>query len=482
MAQSSDNLEITDSANPTQQKLPGMRRRRNGPGRRTMGLAAAGLIIAGLVIAVVYYFYAIAHESTDDAFIDGQVIAIGPRVDGHVVKVYVNDNQRVKAGDLLLELDPSDFQAKLDAARAALHAAEAAQRSRDIDVRLTAISSAAGLAEAKAAVTAAGAMVQNARALAAAAKSQQGEAQAKVAVARAALDQARAETLAAAANHQQTSLDLKRSRAMARSNTISPQQLDHAVTAERVAAANLNAAGSKVATQQSLLHQAQAALKAAGDNVRQAQAQVAARHAQMEQAKARLTSARSAPVQVAQSHSRAQGSKADMEKARAEVEQASLNLSYTQIHAPTDGYVTKKNVDPGVYVKEGQSLLAIVEPDVWVTANFKETQLTHMRPGQPVTVSVDTYPDATFHGRVQSIQRGTGSRFSLLPPENATGNYVKVVQRIPVKIVFDRPTELAEHLLVPGMSVVPVVDIKAKVSPAGAEKVARENTATAEKP
>jgi membrane fusion protein, multidrug efflux system len=482
MAQSSDKLEISDSANATQQQLPAKGKRRNGPSRRTVGLAAAGLVLAGLIIAVVYYFYAIAHESTDDAFIDGQIIAISSRVDGHVAKVCIDDNQRVKAGDLLLELDPRDFQAKLDAARAALHAAEAAQRSRNIAVKLTSISSDAGLAEAKAAVTAAEAMVQNARALASAAKSQQGEAQAKVAVAKAAVEQARAETLAAAANHKQTSLDLKRSRTMARSNTISPQQLDHAVTAEQVAAADLNAARSKVATQQSLLHQAQAALKAAGDNVRQAQAQVAARQAELEQARARLASARSAPVQVAQSHSRAQGSKADVEKARAEVEQAALNLSYTKIYAPTDGYVTKKNVDPGVYVKEGQALMAIVQPNVWVTANFKETQLTHMHPGQPVEISVDTYPDATFHGRVQSIQRGTGSRFSLLPPENATGNYVKVVQRIPVKIVFDHPSELAEHLLVPGMSVVPVVNVKADVPPDRVGKVAHERPETAAKP
>ena len=482
MAQSSDKLEISDSANATQQQLPAKGKRRNGPSRRTVGLAAAGLVLAGLIIAVVYYFYAIAHESTDDAFIDGQIIAISPRVDGHVANVCIDDNQRVKAGDLLLELDPRDFQAKLDAARAALHAAEAAQRSRDIAVKLTSISSDAGLAEAKAAVTAAEAMVQNARALASAAKSQQGEAQAKVAVAKAAVEQARAETLAAAANHKQTSLDLKRSRTMARSNTISPQQLDNAVTAERMAAADLNAARSKVATQQSLLQRAEAALKAAEENVRQAQAQVAARQAQLEQTNARLTSARSAPVQVAQSSSRAEESKADVEKARAEVEQAVLNLSYTKIHAPVGGHVTKKNVEPGVFVQMGQSLMAIVLPDVWVTANFKETQLTHMRPGQPATISVDTYPDETFHGHVDSIQRGTGARFSLLPPENATGNFVKVVQRIPVKIVFDRPEELAKYLLVPGMSAVPEVNVKADVSPPAANRAVQKTDARSAAP
>jgi len=461
MAQSSTSQEKTDSGIKPRQTTHGDKIRRTGSRRRILALAAAGLALAGMAMGIPYYLHAVSHESTDDAFIDGHIIAISPRVSGHVARVHVTDNQKVAAGDLLVELDPRDFQARLDASRAALAADEAALRSRDIDVNLTSITSTAGLDEAKQAVTAAGAMVQNARALAAAAKGQQGEAQAQVTFARAALAQAQAETLAVEAKHQQTSLDLKRYQELARSNTISPQQLDQSVTAERMAAADLNAARSKVATQRSLLQRAEAALKAAEDNVRQAEAQVAARQAQMEQANARLTSARSAPVQVAQSSSRAEESKADVEKARAEVEQATLNLSYTKIHAPADGYVTKKNVEPGVFVQMGQSLMAIVLPNVWVTANFKETQLTHMRPGQPATVSVDTYPDETFHGRVDSIQRGTGSRFSLLPPENATGNFVKVVQRIPVKIVFDRPEELAKYLLVPGMSAVPEVNVKA---------------------
>jgi membrane fusion protein (multidrug efflux system) len=474
MAQSKTFQEKTDSGIEPQQATQGDGTRRKGPRRRILALVAAGLALVGLAVGIPYYLYAISHESTDDAFIDGHIIAISPRVSGHVARVHVTDNQQVTAGDLLVELDPRDFQARLDAARAALDAAEAARRSRDIDVNLTSITSSAGLDEAEQAVTAAAAMVQNARALAAAAKSQQGEVQAQVAFAKAALDQAQAETLAVEAKYHQASRDLKRYQEMARSNSISPQQLDHAVTDERMAAADLNAARSKVATQQSLLQRAEAALKAAEDNVRQAQAQAAARQAQLEQANARLTSARSAPVQVAQSSSRAEASKADAAKARAEVEQATLYLSYTKIHAPADGYVTKKNVEPGVFVQVGQSLMAIVPPNVWVTANFKETQLTHMRPGQPATVSVDTYPDETFHGRVDSIQRGTGSRFSLLPPENATGNFVKVVQRIPVKIVFDRPEELAKYRLVPGMSVVPEVNVKADVTSAAAEKAVQK--------
>ena len=155
---------------------------------------------------------------------------------------------------------------------------------------------------------------------------------------------------------------------------------------------------------------------------------------------------------------------ADVENARAQLEQKRLNLSYAQIHAPADGFVTKRSVEPGAFVQVGQTLLAIVTPDVWVTANFKETQLTHIRPGQSVLIKVDAYPGVVLHGHVDSIQRGTGSRFSLLPPENATGNFIKVVQRVPVKIVLDRPEEMAGYLLAPGMSVVPQVNVKTAVS------------------
>ena len=473
MEDSSTSQINTDLGIEPQKTTQGAGIRRRGPRRRILVLVA-GLALAALAAGIPYYLYAISHESTDDAFIEGHIIAISPRVSGHVAGVYVTDNQKVEAGDLLVELDPRDFQARLDAARASLAADEAALRSRDIDVNLTTITSTAGLDEAKQAVAAAEAMVQNARALAAAAKGQQSEAQAQVTFARAAQAQAQAEALAVEVKHQQTFLDLKRYQELARTNTISRQQLDNAVTNERIAAADLNAARSKVATQQSLLQRAEAALKAARENVRQALAQVAARQAQLEQTNARLTSAQSAPVQVAQSSSKAEESKADVEKARAEVEQAILNLSYTKIHAPAAGHVTKKNVEPGVFVQVGQSLMAIVPPNVWVTANFKETQLTHMRPGQPAAVSVDTFPDETFHGRVDSIQRGTGSRFSLLPPENATGNFVKVVQRIPVKIVFDRPEELAKYRLVPGMSVVPEVNVKSDVSAAAADKAVQK--------
>ena len=441
--------------------------------RKALAWTAGVLTIVGLAAGIHYYRYAAAHESTDDAFVDGRIVPISPRVSGHVARVCVTDNQKVAAGDLLVEIDARDFQARLDAAKASLDAAEAGRQSKAIDVNLTSITAAADLDEAKAAAASAAAMVENARALVNAAASQQTEAGAQVGFAKAALAQAEAEIGAATATHQQALQDLARYQEMARSNTISPQQLDQAVTRERTAAADLSAAESKVATQRSRVKQAQAALKAAADNVSQARAQVDARQAQLEQARARLSSAQSAPEKVSQSSARADVSRADAEKARAEVAQATLSLSYTRIYAPMDGYVTKKNVEPGAFVQVGQSLMAVVSPQVWVTANYKETQLTHMQPGQPATIRVDTYPGAVFHGRVQSIQRGTGARFSLLPPENATGNYVKVVQRIPVKIVFDQTAALAEHVLVPGMSVIPEVDIRGNGAAPAEEKAAR---------
>ncbi|MGB9712617.1 MAG: efflux RND transporter periplasmic adaptor subunit [Dissulfurimicrobium sp.] len=176
-------------------------------------------------------------------------------------------------------------------------------------------------------------------------------------------------------------------------------------------------------------------------SVREAKAAIKAAEASQRQANARLTAAQSAPQQIKQSRFQAKVSSADIDQAKANVAQASLNLSYTKIYAPCDGFVTKKDVELGQFVQPGQSLMALVPRNVYVTANFKETQLTHMRPGQPVEISVDAYPNFTFHGHVDSIQHGSGARFSLLPPENATGNYVKVVQRVPVKIVFDRPQE-----------------------------------------
>ena len=368
---------------------------------RVLALIAACI---GIIVALVYYVHGLSYESSNDAFIDGDIVPISVRVSSYVNKVYVSDNQRVRAGDMLVELDPGDFQAQLDSAKAALEAAKAVNQSDVINIDLTTVSSTSDLDSARA----------------------------ELDYASASLAEAESDLKAIEARHQKDKTDLARYREM--SDSITVQQLDHAVSAEKVSEADVESAQRKVTAKQAMVRQAEVALK----------------------------NAKSAPQRIEQTRSRADVSSADIHKAMAAVEMAELKLSYTKIYAPCDGYVTKKNIEPGAYVQAGQSLMAIVSPEVWVTANFKETQLTNMRSGQPATISVDAYPGIEFAGHVKSIQHGTGTRFSLLPPENATGNYVKVVQRIPVKIVFDDYEQTQKYLLAPGMSAVPKVNIKAK--------------------
>jgi membrane fusion protein (multidrug efflux system) len=270
------------------------------------------------------------------------------------------------------------------------------------------------------------------------------------------LEQAKAEADSADARHKRDAADLSRYQEMAKTQTVSAQDLDHAKTAEHITATDLIAAQKKVDAQNAAVKEAEAALKAAKANLRKANA--------------RLITAQSAPQRIQQSRFQAHVSGSNVDKAKADMAQSQLNLSYTKIVAPCDGFVTKKTVEPGQFVQAGQSLLAIVPREVWVTANFKETQLTRMKPGQPVEIKVDAYPDRHLHGHVDSIQRGTGAIFSLLPPENATGNYVKVTQRVPVKIVFNQQEGDVPVLLAPGMSVVPDVDVGAEGWPDGMPK------------
>jgi membrane fusion protein, multidrug efflux system len=427
--------------------------------RRIVRLVAVGLVAVALVLGIFYYIHALSYESTDDAFIDGHVMRVSSRVAGHVARVYVADNQRVKAGDPLVDLDPADFRVLLHEAEATLAAGRATRRSRNAEVALITISAAADLDGAKSDVAAAEAAVEAARAQAAQTASQYEQAMAQIAINTATLAQAKAEADSVAAKHNRDAEDLKRYEEMRSARTVSGRDLDYAVAAEQISAADLVSAQKKIETCQSMIRQSEAAKKAALDNRHRAEAQVELAKAQLGRARARLAAAESAPKKVEQRRSLAEVSGAEVDKAKAQLARASLNLSYTHIVSPADGFVTKKGVEPGAFVQIGQSLMAIVPETVWVTANFKETQLEHMRCGQPVEITVDAYPNITFKGHVESIQRGTGARFSLLPPENATGNYVKVAQRIPVKITFDKPPDSGGVLLAPGMSVVPVVNI-----------------------
>ena len=340
------------------------------PGRsktKTRIALLAFALLVGTASAVYYFRFVAPFESTDNAFIEGYVIPMASQVPGRVAELLVKDNQAVKAGDVILKIDPRDYEASLAKARADL----------------------------------------------AAARSQVDQAKAQVNASEAKVAQAQAAVVAAAAENRRATDDLKRYESV-ESRAVSKSAFDLAQSQARAAGANLEAARS-----QAKAAEAQVALSAAG-------------------------------VETAS---------AAVQQAEAGLRQAELNLSYTQVIAPEDGRVTRRVVEKGAYIQPGQALMAIVPRQYWVIANFKEIELTHMRVGQPVEVGVDAYPGRKFKGHVESIQSGAGARFSLFPPENATGNYIKVVQRVPVKILLDDlPGD--DLALGPGMSVVPKVRVK----------------------
>jgi len=426
--------------------------------RRKFLIVLAALAVVGLGVGIPYYFWSRVHESTDDAFIDGHIIPVSARVPGYVLKLHVRDNQPVNEGDLLITLDDRDYRARVEAAGAALDTAAARLAMASANVDLTTITANAALDDASSAVRMAESAVESTQARVAVAASGLDQARTAITVAQAVAEQAKAEVAAAEAQAGRDEVDLKRYQDMYKSSAATQQQLDHAVAMARTSQANLEAARKTAAAEEARVSQAQSALKSAQNSLRQVNSQLGESHAGSAQAKARLESAKSAPQQIAASEAQKRAAQAAVEQAQADLLQAELYLSYTQVRAPVTGYVTHRTVEAGAYVQAGQGLLAIVPQRVWVVANFKETQLAHVRQGQPVSISVDAYPGKTFMGHVDSFQWGTGARFSLLPPENATGNYIKVVQRVPVKIVFEESPDLREGHLAPGMSVVPTVD------------------------
>jgi membrane fusion protein, multidrug efflux system len=417
------------------------------------------LLLVALIFGLRYYAYARAHESTDDAFVDGEIVQISPKVQGHVLRVHITDNQQVKKGDLLVEIDPSDLQARLDEARAALKEAEARQNAANKNVALTEANTRAARQQAASGVQAARAGVRGAEAQVTTARGRLGQSRAAITAAEENVRQAQAQVAAAQAEATRANADLARYQILYERDEVSRQQFDQVTAAARTANANLEAARTRAAATEAQVTEARAAAQAATGGVEQAESQVGGAQAQVGEAAGRLAAANTAPEQVAVSQAQAQTAGATVEQARAAVEQAELNLSYTKVFAPEDGRVTRKAVEEGQLVQVGQALMALVTGDLWVTANFKETQLNEIQPGQPVEIKIDAYPGRTFKAHVDSIQSGTGARFSLLPPENATGNYVKVVQRVPVKIVFDEPPD-PRVVLGPGMSVIPEVKVK----------------------
>jgi membrane fusion protein (multidrug efflux system) len=387
------------------------------PGRRRGILVVA--VAAVVLIALGIWWHSTYYEDTDDAQINGHLIQVSSRIAGNVIKVYVDENQAVRRGDPIVDLDPRDFQVAVENAQAMLASAKAAAAAARVNVPIISVNTGSNLRSAEADLA---------------------SARASVAQAEQQLESARAAVAQAEANNDKAQSDLARYTPLVQKDVISKQQYDAAVAAARAS--------------QAALADAQANQRAAEDGIRVARERVA-------QAQAQQRYAQTGPQQVALQSARAQQAEAQVQQAQAQLDQAMLNLSYTRIVAPEDGIITRKSVEVGQNVSVGQNLLTLVSlQDIWVTANFKETQLRNMRKGQRVQVHVDA-TGKDYSATVTQIGGATGSVLSLFPPENATGNYVKVVQRVPVRLDF---TNLAKedpyHQLRPGLSVEPKVWVK----------------------
>jgi len=394
----------------------------------------ARLLVIGAVIGILaaagyeLWRYVNTYESTDDAQIDGHIDAISGRIAGNVIEVDAEDEQYVKAGDVLVRLDPKDYEVAVAKAQADLGDAEAALESSRIDIPITSTNTASTLKTARSSRQDATAFVLGA--------------QRQLTAAQARLESAQAQVREAEANAKKANDDVVRYKLLVDKNEIPRQQYDTAVSAAEAARAAVDSR--------------KAGVEEARQNIVVAQSQVEQANQRITQADASIESAQTAPKQVAVTEARVKAAAAQVAQRRALLEQANLSLSYCTIVAPATGIVGKKTVELGENIVPGQQLMAVVPlDDIWVTANFKETQLTRMVPGQRVRVNVDAY-GRTYTGKIVAVGGASGSRFSVLPPENATGNYVKVVQRIPVRINLDAGQN-SDHKLRPGMSVDPKV-------------------------
>jgi membrane fusion protein (multidrug efflux system) len=350
----------------------------NGPSPLVVGLGAVALA-ALIYYGLNYFATTLTSETTDDAFIAGHIVSIAPRISGQVSAVYVVDNEFVRSNELLVDLDPSDYETTLGQKQAARDSAQSNLKAAIAGYNLMGV---------------------------------------KVKTAEADARESTADAAASAATAARAKADFERAKELVKENTISPQEYDQFKASADEAQANLNSSNAKAASDES--------------KVNEAQAQLAAAKAEADAVLSQLG------------------------ESKTQVDSAQLNVSYTKIYAPCDGLVTRKQVEAGDYLQTGQTIFSLVPSNVWVVANFKESQLRDMEPNQKVQVSIDALGGRTFRAHVDSVQAGSGAVFSLLPPENAVGNYVKVVQRVPVKIVFDEALP-ANRTIGPGLSVVPTV-------------------------
>ena len=389
----------------------------------------AAIVVLLALAATAWLWATSGHESTDDAQVDGHVTPISARIGGTVLAVPVADNQPVEAGAVLVQIDPRDYELALERARADLKDAQAAALAARSNVPITSASATGGVSTARGGVVQAGAAVSEA-----------GQA---IEAARARLATAQARLREVQAGAAKAVKDVDRLNRLLAKDEIAQQQYDTAVAAADASAAAVDSARAQV--------------QEAETGIGVAQSRLAQAQAGHEQASAQLTAAETAPQQIAATRARAEAADARVKQFEVAVKQAELNIEYATVKAPVKGIVSRRSVEPGQVIATGQPLMTVIPLDrIWITANFKETQIQDMRRGQPVAVKVDAYSGRTFMGKVDSIAAATGARFSLLPPENATGNFVKVVQRVPVKIVLDTGQD-PDHLLRPGMSVLPTV-------------------------
>ncbi|HWO36406.1 MAG TPA: HlyD family secretion protein [Candidatus Acidoferrum sp.] len=416
-------------------ELPGDHQKKQGLRRIFQKYPRGGRAAAVLLLAVViiggglFVSNSLAWESTDDAQVNGHIMPLSARINGYVLEVPVIEGQLVHAGDVLVTIDPKDYQIAVEQAQATYADARASATSSRFNVPITSVTTKSNLDSAGTAVVNAEAGFQGA--------------QQNFESAKAVLQQAEA-------NAAKSDADLVRYEQLVAKEDISHQQYDQAVAAAKANRSGVVSAGASVLAAEQAVHQAKGKLS---------------------QARADLRSAETAPQQVSMTRSKADAADAQARERKAQLDQAELNLSYTVVRSPVTGIIGRKTVEVGQNVGIGQELVEVVPlDDVWVTANFKETQLAHMRPGQPVEIKVDAY-GRTWNAHVTNMGAGAGSVFSLLPPENATGNYVKVVQRVPVRIDFDRTSDRtfdrnlgsdfnAEGLLKPGLSVEPEVKVR----------------------
>jgi membrane fusion protein, multidrug efflux system len=424
------NQETLEKLPAAEQADEGADSGREQPERRPRRSIWRWIIPLALLVLVagawfVWRTFLAGRESTDDAQVQAHVNSVSAKVGGPITAVKVEDNQEVKQGDLLVQIDPRDYRIALQRAQADLAVAQSGAAAAQTNIPITSTATSTRVSSAEAGVTAARAGTDAARR--------------EVDVANAQVAAAQARVREAQANHERTTRDLERMKQLIAKDEISRQQFDAAVAGEAAARASVEAARAAVAQ--------------ATQQVAVAETHVAQAIAGIGQAEAGLRASQTAPHEVTASRAQASQASSRIEQARAAVAQAELNLSYTSVVAPVNGVAGNKAVEAGQIIQPGQPLLSVIPlNEVWVVANFKETQLRNMRPGQRAKVRVDAYGGREYEGRVQSIAGATGARFSLLPPENATGNFVKVVQRVPVKIVLEGGQDRDQPLR-PGMSV-----------------------------